>query len=1390
MENGVIYYKLSSTYDGDITKNCGLTGGEIDSNFLFLRGYDIESGSWDGDTASLNFTRINGEKIVIKGLDNKINIEGSYYDKTNGVLVLIINGEEYRINGFYVEDVNKEFIVYSDNSLNGLGTIANPLSLSKSLVTGFYAPAKSYVDLTIEGNSLPSGAEYADKVLTKEVITNYGLLYNFEGVKEVKNILESDNSVWRIPTNKEWGEMLNALELCNEDRTHLKGLSNTYYGKNAGNILKTNSFSWVCIETVTESDSKCIIPSKNVLPNSSYERYEETVINNQKYEISRTTEDGITVYDHYICDTIWYSDESSTIYQDVSSSNYFRALPAGTSNYLDSKHVQHLGKLAGFWSISQDAETDAWVRILEYNTGRVRQQGESLDSYFSLRLIRDFEGSIDDVEIINGLPYDTVLMPYVEIDEEGTIIKEGHKVWTARNVSFNELLLNSSKTKAIKIENVDNNVFDIETKYFLNFWNGSKWEKTLIDNNSMLILNLGPDGSENEEWQIINDQLVRRSQEIIDAVNNHTKSLVDELLSEHDGDIIEIQNNITNLRNDLINESNERLTNDSSLKSEINELNSKLDNEINDRINAINKVEESISDLHKAHGLDIENINTHVQNVFESLSIAINDEKQDRIESINNVTELIEKETSARIEAVKTLDSRISDLSDSLNVETEERTEKDNELDAKINDNVIDLTNKIETNVALLTEKINSNVDAINSNITTAVNELNTSISNEATERKNKDNELQENINKSVSDLTSLLNAEVDSREKADVEIYTRIQNEREHVNTLDSENKLEAARINATANNALNAANKAQSEVDALEVLHKAEKESLESFIDSINIRLQTVESTYAKSVDLITETNRAVLSENELNNLIGAGFEGKTVTQKINDFEDSTNSSIVSLNKSVTDNASAIGELNDTLKAFFNDAELGPAAIDTLKEIQNYITADGDVAAEMLNNITKAQNTADGAVASINTLSGTVDTIKADYLKTIDKVELMNSISSNKILCDNEINNVKNDITDVRSEFAAADTLLKSEIRNDYTTADTALASAIDIKINTIDEKLDEHISNSLSNNTSLSIEIVNLKNADNEINARITALVNKDNEIINSISNVNNDVITLNNDINTLKERVNNEIERSKEVDNKTTSDITKLNDNVNILNNNIITVNEKVINEIARSEQVDNEIKNLIGKDSVSTQISNTINTLNYSDNNEDGKFVSAVQQNNGKITVSKLPFSTIKEKEQLVDVIDLNKAIGEVNTRIDDIIAGDTDIDLESYASKEDFNNFKAIIGTGFTINETAQQRIEALENENIDLKNRVKALEDAINTLVNSGTLITTDNIKNYAVTSLSSATDDIKINDKGAYLDDGKKNVQKGDIIIELDQITNVTYHDSSYIEEIKSIE
>ena len=107
-ETGVIYFRLNDRYDGDTTKNCSLTGGEIDKNFHFLRGNDIEKGLWNPETKMLILERVNGEKIAIalpidgSGTTEAISFEGSeFLPESGGTLSLVANGgEPYLITGF------------------------------------------------------------------------------------------------------------------------------------------------------------------------------------------------------------------------------------------------------------------------------------------------------------------------------------------------------------------------------------------------------------------------------------------------------------------------------------------------------------------------------------------------------------------------------------------------------------------------------------------------------------------------------------------------------------------------------------------------------------------------------------------------------------------------------------------------------------------------------------------------------------------------------------------------------------------------------------------------------------------------------------------------------------------------------------------------------------------------------------------------------------------------------------------------------------------------------------------------------------------------------------------------------------------------------------------
>lgn len=140
--NGLTYYKLDSKihgYSGDITKNNSLRGEEIDGNFHFLRGHDIESVSID-KIGNLSFKRYNGEIITTESnLNQKYDFD---YDSETGVLTIIKpDGEKIILNGFKpVLNINH------DNTLEGDGTDLNPLKISETLIQDFNQKINANID--------------------------------------------------------------------------------------------------------------------------------------------------------------------------------------------------------------------------------------------------------------------------------------------------------------------------------------------------------------------------------------------------------------------------------------------------------------------------------------------------------------------------------------------------------------------------------------------------------------------------------------------------------------------------------------------------------------------------------------------------------------------------------------------------------------------------------------------------------------------------------------------------------------------------------------------------------------------------------------------------------------------------------------------------------------------------------------------------------------------------------------------------------------------------------------------------------------------------------------------------------------------------------------------
>jgi uncharacterized protein (TIGR02145 family) len=237
--NGLIYYKLDAYvhgYNGDVTKNCGLRGEEIDGNFNFLRGNDIKSIEFD-NKGTMFLTKYNGEILTARQADTP-EYDFNYNPESGSLTIVTPDGKEVVLTGFKVVTN-----VYHDYSLEGYGSQEFPLGISNQAKTGRYRPAIKLLDTTLEDEngrrleSLPmENNTKHDRYVTKEKISRFGRLFPLHGVEKISERLKNISSEWHVPTKEEWDEILNVIDCANP--THSQKESNIELGEFAGTVLK------------------------------------------------------------------------------------------------------------------------------------------------------------------------------------------------------------------------------------------------------------------------------------------------------------------------------------------------------------------------------------------------------------------------------------------------------------------------------------------------------------------------------------------------------------------------------------------------------------------------------------------------------------------------------------------------------------------------------------------------------------------------------------------------------------------------------------------------------------------------------------------------------------------------------------------------------------------------------------------------------------------------------------------------------------------------------------------------------------------------------------------------------------------------------------------------
>lgn len=249
-----ILYSVENTKDNDyiwlllpepIQLNYWLESGMAISTYDELQSIDIDGITYN---AYRNLVKLEENEwnltIVTKGSEfdkyginfgvKDIELKGSVSE--DGVLTLTwknTSGETSTTISGFVTTEN----IYHTSSINGNGSKENPLRIPNLLHTEYNIGVKAIVD-ELPKENLHNG----DKYVTVNKHSNFGCLYNKQGMLTIVDELAKINGNWRVPTKEDWDKLLDFCEACDEDRQHGGTDTNVVYGKIAGKALKSREF--------------------------------------------------------------------------------------------------------------------------------------------------------------------------------------------------------------------------------------------------------------------------------------------------------------------------------------------------------------------------------------------------------------------------------------------------------------------------------------------------------------------------------------------------------------------------------------------------------------------------------------------------------------------------------------------------------------------------------------------------------------------------------------------------------------------------------------------------------------------------------------------------------------------------------------------------------------------------------------------------------------------------------------------------------------------------------------------------------------------------------------------------------------------------------------------
>ena len=654
---GLYFYKLQSPYNEDVTKDCKLTINEIDHNFVTLKDADIKEILFDEESKVVSLVRNNEEELkldlstMVEGITTNLEVD---YDSVDGVITITHNGKTITIDRLITEDnLHSEALteVITDGTLSGLGTKGRPLGVAAVEHTGHFAPAIRLIDLT-KGEFMPKPEHLrkGDRYVTYEKVSDFGYLYDYAAVKRIDDDLKHG---WRVPTKEDWDNMLNAIEPCDKFRNHDSALANNMLGKIAGKLLKSRHF-W------KHSDDCVVIPFE-----SGFDLHEE-IFGDEDFDVEDTC--------------VRTKPREKRIKTHGVDAFEMRIVPAGFSDGCEI--VDYFGKRGIYWTNTSINETDVYVKRFDFNKAGVIQNVESPRNLFSIRLVKDYDGSNHQpVEFINGMNYTTALMPTLNT-------KHGFSIWTTMNVAF-------PNEKYRPEEPNYGEHLSYRKVYCINEWNGFDWEKKQMKEGESVVLMTGLDGEHNISYRIMHGVLYSEAATIYDKIMEEIQPEIDridaeiDLLQQITGDgFVDEEGNYISLTERI--KDIDSTVGDGFFDAEGNKITitDVLKQEIEDRTAADQQLREDLDKEIAARIEDVEKLKGLIEEEARLREEAdtLLQEEIDRVESGVGLDEdgnYIPTEGNYTSEA-STIAEAIDDLDTSLKIEEESRIVQDNVIEFNV----------------------------------------------------------------------------------------------------------------------------------------------------------------------------------------------------------------------------------------------------------------------------------------------------------------------------------------------------------------------------------------------------------------------------------------------------------------------------------------------------------------------------------------------------------------------------------------------------------------------------------------------------------------------------------------------------------------------------------